>query len=43
MGVPNHKRSAHELKIDWKQVGELIEDAYRLAAPKKLLKQLDGE
>ena len=31
------------VKIDWKQVAELIEDAYRLAAPKKLLKELDGE
>jgi predicted DNA-binding protein (MmcQ/YjbR family) len=27
--------------IDWSEVTELIEDAYRLAAPKKLLKQLD--
>jgi hypothetical protein len=27
---------------DWKEVGELIEEAYRLVAPKKLVKLLDA-
>jgi hypothetical protein len=27
---------------DWKEVGELMRDAYRLVAPKKLLATLDG-
>jgi hypothetical protein len=27
--------------VDWKELAELLEDSYRLTAPKKLLKQLD--
>lgn len=29
-------------KIDWDEVGELVDASYRLVAPKKLIKQLDG-
>lgn len=28
---------------DWSEVEELVTDAWRLAAPKRLVKQLDGE
>jgi hypothetical protein len=28
-------------KVDWPEVAELMRDAYRLTAPKKLLAQLD--
>ena len=28
--------------IDWDEVTELVEDAYRCVAPKKLLELLDG-
>lgn len=31
-----------ERKINWQEVEDLVFDAYRLAAPKKLLKQLDA-
>ena len=31
-----------EGKINWKEVEELVVDAYRLAAPKKILKQMDS-
>ena len=31
-----------DMKIDWDEVAELVEDAYRLAAPKKLLKELEA-
>jgi hypothetical protein len=29
-------------KIDWEEVGELVTGSYRLIAPKRLLKDLDG-
>lgn len=29
-------------RIDWDEIEELLRDGYRLAAPKRLLKQLDG-
>jgi predicted DNA-binding protein (MmcQ/YjbR family) len=29
--------------IDWEEVRELVRDGYRLAAPKRLAKQLNGE
>ncbi len=29
-------------EVDWDQVAELIEDGYRLTAPKKLITALDG-
>ena len=32
---------AAERKIDWSEVGELIDASYRLVAPKKLIKLLD--
>ncbi|HJR62591.1 MAG TPA: MmcQ/YjbR family DNA-binding protein [Gemmatimonadaceae bacterium] len=28
-------------KVDWKEVGELVQDSYRLVAPRKLVRQLD--
>ena len=28
-------------KVDWREVGELVDASYRLVAPKKLIKQLD--
>ena len=31
-----------EGKINWQEVEDLVVDAYRLAAPKKLLRQLDA-
>ncbi len=30
-----------DVKIDWDQVADLVEEAYRLTAPKRLLAQLD--
>ena len=27
---------------DWREIGELVDDSYRLTAPKKLLKELDA-
>lgn len=27
--------------LDWEEIDDLLEDAYRLAAPKRLIKQLD--
>lgn len=32
---------AAKQKIDWGEVGELVDASYRLVAPKKLIKQLD--
>lgn len=29
--------------VDWDEVGELLDASFRLVAPKKLIKQLDGE
>lgn len=29
--------------VDWREVGALLEDAYRTVAPKKLVAQLDGD
>ncbi len=29
-------------KVDWTEVGELIDASFRLVAPKKLIRQLDG-
>lgn len=29
--------------VDWDEIARIIEDAYRLKAPKTLVKQLDGE
>ena len=29
--------------LDWDEVAALAEDAYRLQAPKRLLRELDGE
>src|ERR1700759_3718612 len=29
-------------KVDWEEVGELVDASYRLVAPKKLIKQLDA-
>lgn len=30
-------------KVDWNEVAEILKDAYRLIAPKKLLAKLDEE
>jgi hypothetical protein len=30
-------------KIDWDEVGELIDASFRMTAPKKLVKLLDGQ
>ncbi|MGQ0813507.1 MAG: MmcQ/YjbR family DNA-binding protein [Gemmatimonadota bacterium] len=30
-----------DAKLDWNEVADLLEDAYRLSAPQRLLKQLD--
>lgn len=32
-----------DARIDWGHVADLIEDAYRMVAPKALIQQLDGE
>ncbi len=29
--------------VDWETVGELLEDGYRLVAPKRALAKLDGD
>lgn len=31
-----------DAKLDWSEVAELLEDAYRTSAPKRLLRLLDG-
>lgn len=31
-----------DTKVDWEEVAELLEDSYRLIAPKRLLTVLDG-
>jgi hypothetical protein len=28
-------------RVDWKEIGRILEDAYRSAAPKSLIKELD--
>jgi hypothetical protein len=30
-------------KPDWRELGELLADGYRLVAPKRLLRQMDQE
>jgi hypothetical protein len=29
-------------RVDWKEIGERLRESYRIAAPRKLVKQLDG-
>ena len=31
-----------DVEVDWDEVSEIVEDAYRQVAPKKLLAELDG-
>ncbi|REF35564.1 MmcQ/YjbR family DNA-binding protein [Thermasporomyces composti] len=31
-----------DVPVDWNRVAEIVEDAYRVVAPKRLLAQLDG-
>jgi len=31
-----------DVDVDWSEVAELVEDSYRMSAPKKLLAMLDG-
>ncbi|MGH9050696.1 MAG: MmcQ/YjbR family DNA-binding protein [Acidimicrobiia bacterium] len=32
-----------DVAVDWEELGDILEDAYRMIAPKKLVAQLDGE
>lgn len=32
-----------DVKVDWTEIGELVTDAYRLIAPRRLVDQLDPE
>lgn len=32
-----------DVQVDWDEVGEIVEDAYRTIAPRKLVEQLDAE
>lgn len=38
MFVDNH----HDVDVDWDEITEIVEDAYRCVAPKKLIAELDG-
>ncbi len=32
-----------DVAVDWEELGDILEDAHRMIAPKKLVAQLDGE
>lgn len=31
-----------DVPVDWEEIAEIVEDAYRMVAPKRLLAELDG-
>ena len=31
-----------DVPVDWAEIGEIVEDAYRVVAPKRLVAELDG-